>query len=261
MRTDSIFYSLFQVFPTLLFELIGISPHQAANYEFSSREIKELARRFDGIFLPQGESATDIIYFAEVQFQPKPDFYRRLFAEIFGYLGQYQSENNWCAVAIFASRSLDPRLSIQYLELQSKLKVVYLDELKTIQDLPISLGIVQLVVDSQEKAILETPNLVRQVRQEIFDPNQCRKILDLIETVLVYKFTNLSREEIETMFSLSDLKQTKVYQEAKLEGKLEGKLELLPKLLAAGLSVAQVAQILEVDLEFIQNKLEKKSNT
>jgi len=263
MRIDTIFYSLFQVFPTLLFELIGVPSNIALdiaeNYEFSSREIKELSRRFDGLFIPQGESATEIIYFVEVQFQAKPDFYRRLFAEIFSYLGQYQTENNWCAVAIFSTRSLDPGLSIHYVELQPKLRVVYLDELIINQNLPISLGIVQLVVDSREEAIEKTPRLLQRVREEIADPNQWRKILDLIETVLVYKFTDLSREELETMFSLSDLKQTKVYQEAKIEGKLEGKiegkLELLPKLLAAGLSVEQVAQILEVELDVVTSQV------
>jgi predicted transposase YdaD len=39
-----------------------------------------------------------------------------------------------------------------------------------------------------------------------------------VETVLVYEFPDLTREEIEAMFTFSDLKQTKVYQEAKAEG-------------------------------------------
>jgi predicted transposase YdaD len=43
---------------------------------------------------------------------------------------------------------------------------------------------------------------------------------------------NPSREEIEQMLGFSELKQTKVYQEAKqeskAEGKLEGKLEAIP---------------------------------
>jgi predicted transposase/invertase (TIGR01784 family) len=194
--------------------------------------------------------------------QTKPDFYRRLFAEIFFYLGQYKTENNWCAVAIFSTRSLDPGLSIHYVELQPKLKVVYLDELIINQNLPISLGVVQLVVDSQAEVIEKTPRLLQRVREEITDPSQGRKILDLIETVLVYKFTHLSREELETMFSLSDLKQTKVYQEAKIEGKLEGKiegkLELLPKLLAAGLSPRQVAQILEVELDVVTSQVDQE---
>jgi predicted transposase YdaD len=36
--------------------------------------------------------------------------------------------------------------------------------------------------------------------------------------IVVYKFPELSREEIERMFGLSELKRTKVYQEALQEG-------------------------------------------
>jgi predicted transposase YdaD len=43
-----------------------------------------------------------------------------------------------------------------------------------------------------------------------------------VETILVYKLKTLSREEIERMFTLGDLRQTQVYQEAKQEGRQEG---------------------------------------
>jgi predicted transposase YdaD len=52
-----------------------------------------------------------------------------------------------------------------------------------------------------------------------------RDIIDLLETVLVSKFAQLSREEIQAMFLLSDIKQTRVYQEAKQEGRQEGRQE------------------------------------
>jgi predicted transposase YdaD len=39
---------------------------------------------------------------------------------------------------------------------------------------------------------------------------------------MVYKFPELSREAIEAMFSVSELKQTKVYQEAFQEGEQAG---------------------------------------
>jgi predicted transposase/invertase (TIGR01784 family) len=94
VKTDTIFYQLFQTFPNLLFELIGENPAIAQSYDFSSREIKELARTFDGIFLPVQNQAELPIYFVEVQFQSKPDFYSRFFTEIFVYLGQYKPEQN-----------------------------------------------------------------------------------------------------------------------------------------------------------------------
>jgi predicted transposase YdaD len=45
--------------------------------------------------------------------------------------------------------------------------------------------------------------------------------METIETIIVYKFPSLSREEIEKMLGLSELRQTKVYQEALEEGREE----------------------------------------
>lgn len=42
-------------------------------------------------------------------------------------------------------------------------------------------------------------------------------IIDLLETVLLSKFYQLTRQEIEAMFLVNDIKQTRVYQEAKQE--------------------------------------------
>ena len=198
MRTDTIFYNLFQLFPELLFELLGEDPAPAPIYEFSSREIKELTRRFDGLFIPNSDNFTDLLYFVEVQFQNKADFYWRLFTEIFAYLGQYQPRNNWQVVAIFASRSLDPGLPTSLEELRPKLRVVYLNEVARADDLPISLGIVKLVVIPPEMVREEFPRLVEKVAQ-IPDQALERKILDFIETVLFYKFTNLTLSSLKTL--------------------------------------------------------------
>ncbi|PLZ86477.1 hypothetical protein CEN45_08230 [Fischerella thermalis CCMEE 5198] len=73
-----------------------------------------------------------------------------------------------------------------------------------------------------------------------------------IETILVYKFPQMSRQEIEAMFGLSELKQTRVYQEALEEGEQKAKLEAVPKLLALGLTVEQIAQALDLDTAQVQ---------
>lgn len=68
----------------MLFEILGQDPALAQNYEFSSREVKQLAFRLDGLFLPKHAGIP--IYFVEVQFQWDPEFYYRLLAEIYGHL-------------------------------------------------------------------------------------------------------------------------------------------------------------------------------
>ena len=90
--------------------------------------------------------------------------------------------------------------------------------------------------------------------------SQQRQLLELIETVLVYKFPSMSREEIEAMFRLSELKQTRVYQEAFQEGKEEGieqgerrgKLQAVAYLLSLGASVEQIAEALNLSVEEVR---------
>ena len=254
MKTDNIFYNLFQLFPELLFELLGADPSQAPNYEFSSREIKELARRFDGLFIPSSDEFTDLLYFVEVQFQAKPNFYRRLFAGIFVYLEQYEPANDWAAVAIFASRNLEPELSPHYQGLRSNLRVIYLDEIAGAEDLPLSLGIVKLVVMAPEPEQVreELLSLREKLPQQISDPVQEREIFDFIQTVLLYKFPRFTIEEIEAMVGSIDLRETEFYREAKAEGKLEGKLEGVSGLLALGLSVEQIALALGLEVSVVE---------
>lgn len=68
MKTDSLFYRLFQEFPKIFCEIIGNPSQLANNYQFSSVEVKQTSFRIDGVFLSnQGEE--NPIYFVEVQFQ------------------------------------------------------------------------------------------------------------------------------------------------------------------------------------------------
>jgi Protein of unknown function (DUF2887) len=87
VKTDSIFYRLFQEFPSIFFELIERPPETANLYQFSSVEVKQTAFRIDGVFLPI-QNEDNPIYFVEVQFQPDLDIYSRIISEVFLYLRQ-----------------------------------------------------------------------------------------------------------------------------------------------------------------------------
>jgi predicted transposase/invertase (TIGR01784 family) len=76
MRRDTIFYQIFQQFPTLLFDLLSNPPSNAAGYTFDSVEVKETSFRIDGVFLPPNNSG--LVYFCEVQFQPDELLYERM---------------------------------------------------------------------------------------------------------------------------------------------------------------------------------------
>ena len=197
----------------------------ADNYRFISAEIKEKAFRFDGIFLPDREDLP--IYFVEVQFQEKPDFYWEFIAEINLYLNQYKPVQDWKAVALFAQHRFEVKsLTAYQQELINNHHIirVYLDELPSGS---IGVGLIQLILAQEAQAPLLVQQLLARAKTEIANPLVARGIIDLLETVLVSKFAKLSREEIQSMFLLTDIKQTRVYQEARQEGKQEGEIQLL----------------------------------
>jgi predicted transposase/invertase (TIGR01784 family) len=70
------------------------------------------------------------------------------------------------------------------------------------------------------------------------------------------QFSNFNQEGIEAMLNISLLRETRIYQEAKQEGKVEGRLEsrvqLVPKLLQKGLSIQEIADLLELDVEEVR---------
>ncbi len=262
MKTDSIFYRLFQELPSIFFELIGNSPQTAEGYKFSSIEIKQTAFRIDGVFLPtQGEE--NPIYFVEVQFQTDTEIYSRLFSEISLYLRQNKPKNSWRGVVIYPNRSLDTADIKNYSEFFTSQRIsrIYLNELGETASLPVGIATMKLVVDEEETAITSA-RLINRTQQEIKIEPQRRQLIELIETILVYKFPTMSREEIESMFGLSDLKQTRVYQEGKQEGKQEGayeeKFRMIPLLLRLGLSFEETAKELGLSLEEIQQEMQKQ---
>ena len=262
MKTDTIFYRLFQSFPNIFFELINHSPQEARTYQFASVEVKQLAFRIDGVFLPTGTTPQQPIYFVEVQFQSDTQFYSRFFSEIFLYLDKTELTNDWRGVVIYPSRSVDTGAAQRYQELLNSPRVsrIYLDELAKISPPSVGIATLQLIITQEDAAIAQAQELIQRTTEEIEDERTRGELLQLIETILVYKLPLLSRREIEAMFSLSDLRQTKVYQEALAEGRQEGrqegriqaKLESIPRLLALGLSVEQVAQALELEVEQVR---------
>jgi predicted transposase/invertase (TIGR01784 family) len=265
VKTDIIFYRLFQEFPDIFFEIIGNPPESASLYQFSSVEIKQTAFRIDGVFLPT-QGSENQIYFVEVQFQADGEIYSRLFAEVCLYLRQNQPQNNWSAVVLYPNRGVDTGDIKHYHEFFTSQRVrrIYLDELGEAASLPIGIATAKLVIASDDIAIVQARELINRTKSEISSPPKQQQLLQFIETILFYKFPAMSREEMEKMFNLSELKQTRFYQEAFQEGveegkvqgieegKVQGKLKAVPAMLAAGLTVEQVAQALDLSVEEVR---------
>ncbi len=255
MKTDSIFYSLFQSFPSIFFELINRSPEEAASYEFTSREVKQLAFRLDGLFLPKTNEPNKPFYLVEVQFQPDASLYYRLFAELFLFLKQYQTPHPWQIVVIYPNRRIERKQTLHFGNLLALNQVIriYLNELGEAAERSLGVGVVKLVIEPEETAGQLARHLIEQAQQQLTDEAVQRDLINLIETIIVYKLPQKSREEIAAMLGLSELKQTRFYQETLLEMKFETMQRLLPM----GLSLEQIAQALDLPLEIVQTTVRK----
>jgi predicted transposase/invertase (TIGR01784 family) len=226
MRRDSIFYKLFQQSPTLLFELLTNPPANAGSYRFDSVAVKEPKFEIDGVFLPPENEGAGIVYFCEVQFQKDEQLYERVFAESSLYFYRNRSRySDWQAVVIYPSSNIEQSDIYPHRSLLNGDQVhrVYLDELGDIRQLPLWLALMVLTTIDENQAPEEARYLLTRTRQEQ-SQSSSRAIIELLTTIMVYKFERLSRAEVESMLGIT-LQQTRVYQEAKEEGREEGREE------------------------------------
>ena len=125
----------------------------------------------------------------------------------------------------YITRRIEREQPLQFRELFSRVQRIYLDELGETASDSLGVKIVKLVMEREQTAPERARQLIEQAQVEITDETRKRDLIDLIETIIVYKLPQKSRQEIEAMLGLSELKQTKVYQEAKQEGRQEGLTE------------------------------------
>ncbi len=256
MRRDSIFYALFQRSPNLLFELLDILPASADGYRFESVAVKEPKFEIDGVFLPPQSGSPGIVYFCEVQFQKDEKLYERLFGESFLYF--YRNRDlfsDWAAVVIYPSRSIEQTDRYPYRALIESNQVhrIYLDELGDISELPLGVALMVLTTVAEDAAPAAARMLLSRTEQETTTPEIAQGIIDLIGTIMVYKFTNLSRQEIDAMLEIR-LEETRVYREAREEEREKIALNLLRKNIpletiseATGLTIEQLQELRSSD--------------
>jgi predicted transposase/invertase (TIGR01784 family) len=226
MRRDTIFYKLFQQSPSLLFQILTNPPINAGEYRFDSVAVKEPKFEIDGVFLPPDSQNPGVVYFCEVQFQRDEKLYERVFAE--SHLYFYRNRNRFSdlqVVIIYPSRSTEQAEIHPYRSLLNGEQVtrIYLDELGDIRSLPVWVALMVLTTIEDEQATEEARYLLTRSQQEAPQPEN-RAIIELLTTIMVYKFEDKSQREVEEMLGIT-LRETRVYREIKEEGREEGRSE------------------------------------
>jgi predicted transposase/invertase (TIGR01784 family) len=193
------------------------------------------------------------LYFVEVQFQRKKPFWANLFAKVFSYLEANDPNKDWLAVAIFPERAAEPTAQAPYRALLASPQVqrIYLDEVKASSGAAPGLKILELLQVSRAEAPERVSELVEQTRRD-FDCERANVIVELIEGLLLRRFTDLNREEVRRMFKLHDLRESRVWQEGHEEGKKENQQQLVKRWLAEGKTQKEIAELLGVPLSEVR---------
>jgi predicted transposase YdaD len=147
-------------------------------------------------------------------------------------------------VVIYPSRTIEQSRIEMVREMlaSGRIRRVFLDELGEVETLPTGLGLMVLTTLEGEKAKNEARSMIERSGSD-------RVMIDIVSTIIVYKFGNLSRDEVAAMLGI-ELEQTRVYQEAKAEGELIGEArgEAKEQALILRLLKRQVGNV-SIDLE------------
>jgi predicted transposase/invertase (TIGR01784 family) len=252
MKRDSLFYRLFAQSPTLLFELLGERPDNAEAYRFESVTVKEPTFSIDGVFLPPEGDSPGIVFFAEVQMQKIDNLYERLFAESMAHFYRNRAAfSDWQAVVIYPSRSTEQDDTHPYRSLLNSDQVcrIYLNELGAIEDLPLGVASMVLTITAEREAPEKARMLIERAKQEVAQLSEQQVIIEMVSKIMVYKFDNLSREEIAAMLG-TNVENIRAFREAKEEERQTIALNMLRKNLdletisdVTGLTMAQLQEL------------------
>jgi predicted transposase/invertase (TIGR01784 family) len=241
--------------------LLGMSSdvarEMATCYQYQAIEFKETSHRTDGVFLPKEPGMK--LYFVEVQFYHLPNVYAGLMAKVFTYLKQHDPGQPFCGVVLFASRSLEPKALVPYEIMMDagQIQRFYLDEMEEPANAPLGMSILYLIRQTESQAPVTARELITRIRSEIGDESLRVVLIQLIETVIIYKLSHLSREEIQTMLQVHDIRQSRVYQEALQEG-IEKGIAIandIARLAAKNKSAEEIAKDLKLDVELVRSAM------
>ncbi|WP_322745471.1 DUF2887 domain-containing protein [Plectonema radiosum] len=98
---------------------------------------------------------------------------------------------------------------------------IYLDELGDIRQLPVWVALMLLTTVPEQQAPEEARYLLQRTQQETPQPST-QAIIELITTIIAYKFEQLSRREVEEMLGIT-FEETRFYRDIKEEGEQRGR--------------------------------------
>jgi len=261
MKTDPLFYEMFQVRPQIFFELAQITP--PCPYRFESITVKTTEKRIDGVLEPTVPGHP--IYFVEVQASPDKQMYWRTSREISVYFEQRPKlqDTEWYAYVIWLNKDDDSGFKKTHIydeqKVQRILSVHLIDILKKLPDNSLALNVLRpLIVDTEQEVRQNIVSWVEQIHQADLSPEAEQRLLMVMTQFIEEKFKTLSYKELANMLRLTPFKETASYKEAFLEDFQEAMQEVLPKELQR-YSIDRLIRVIKRKYRFAESTMTKLS--
>ncbi len=129
---------------------------------------------------------------------------------------------------------------------------IYINELTPTETISLPVQLLKLIIEPESTAPNLATEIADQARGEISDLAIRENLINLLETIIVYKLPQKSREEIAAMFTKSDLKQTRFYQEVFAEGEAEAQKLAIMRMFRMELPLEQIALFLDLPVAEVE---------
>ena len=140
---------------------------------------------------------------------------------------------------------------------------IYLNELNRQEQL-LGIGLMQLTIAPEAEATAQARRLLERAETESSVGFSTGDIIEIISTILFYKFSSLSREEVERMLGLN-IEEIRIYQDlkAEAEGKMKAEVEakVVRRLAQKGVSIEEIANLVDLSIEEVQRILQQAESS
>jgi predicted transposase/invertase (TIGR01784 family) len=161
--------------------------------------------------------------------------------------------SDWQAVVIYPARSTEQTDCHPYRALLRSDQVhrVYLNELGEMATLPLGVAAMVLTIIKEAEAAEQARMLIGRANQEVSSLAIRQGIIEMVSTIITYKFTKLSRQEIDAMLG-TKFEETRVYRETREEGKEEAQLTIALNLLRENIPIEVIARTTNLSIKQLQ---------
>ena len=252
MKTDALFYELFQAAPQTFFELLQITP--TCSYRFESITVKMAEKRIDGVLEPT--ESDQPLYFLEVRAFPDEVIYWRVMREVSTYFEQRpaQRSTDWQAIVLWLNSEDDPGLgTLLALSHEPQPRLIPTDLitlLKRLNEDSLVLQVLRpLLIDNESEVRQNVVQWVETIRRTPnMDAQTEERLVAILSQLIEQKFRNLSYKELSEMLRLTPLRETASFQEVFKEEWLDVLLPMIRRQFAIS---EEVQDALHRDLQLL----------